>query len=201
MRSGWPSPQDDSGRYPSAQRQVPYGPEVSWPGGYPNPEYRGSDYRPARHALPASQNYGEHPYAAYDVAGYGDNGTGYAQSTPDAFGYGDPGYTNPGYDGPSSQDTGIAGTRTVRGFVEPGQQGPGYQGGSGYQPYAALPAPGTDYSADYGQPAGYSQPWDYGQPLRYDGEEPTYLDNPAGKMPSGGYAAPDGYGSPASYGS
>jgi hypothetical protein len=181
---------------------VPYGPEVSWPGGYPNPEYRGGDYRPARPALPASQNHGEHPYAAYDVAGYGDNGTGYAHPTPDTFGYGDPGYTNPGYDGPSAQDAGIAGTRTVRGFVEPGQRGSGYHGGSGHQPYAALPAAGTDYSAaGYGQPTGYSQPWDYDQPLRYDGEDPTYLGTPSGQTPSGGYPTRDGYGSTTSHGS
>src|SRR5215469_10157854 len=129
MRSGWPS-QGDSGSHPLGQRQSPFGPEISWPGGYSGMEYRDGDYRypvqpDAQHyqpqaayppALPASQAHGEHPYAAY---GYGDSGSGYAQPGPDSFGYGDPGYSNLGYEGPSSQDAGIAGTRTVSGFVEP----------------------------------------------------------------------------------
>jgi len=191
MRSGWPS-QDDSGSHPSGQRQVPFGPDVSWPSGYNGLEYQDGNYSyppqpgmqdyPGQQyshghqypgqsapALPAAQNYGEHPYASYNgapanAAGYGGNGAGYAQPTHDAFGYGDPGYSNPGYEGPSSQDAGVEGTRTVRGFVEPGYQGQGHG-------YPALPAPASDYQAPgYGQPASYSQPWDYNQPLRYDDE-------------------------------
>jgi hypothetical protein len=184
MRSGWPS-QDDSGSHPSGQRQVPFGPDISWPGGYNGREYRGGDYNyqaqpgaqeypgqqyssgyqyPSQPSaqLPAPQNHGEHPYASYNSGGHADNGSEYVQPAPDAFGYGDPGYSNPGYDGPSSQDAGVAGTRTVRGFVESGHQG---------RAYPALPAPTSDYSTPgYGQPAGYSQPWDYNQPLRYDDE-------------------------------
>ena len=200
MRSGWPS-QDDSGSHPSGQWQVPFGSDISWPGGYNAPEYRGEgDYsypaQPGRQeypgqqyspghqypsqpnaALPAPPNHGEHPYATYDTPGYSENGGGYAQPGPDTFGYGDPGYSNPGYDGPSSQDSGVAGTRTVRGFIESGYQGSAYpaqpprpaQPGQPSRP--ALPASTGDYSTPgHGQPANYAQPWDYNQPLRYDDE-------------------------------
>ncbi|HEX3960346.1 MAG TPA: hypothetical protein VHZ03_27535 [Trebonia sp.] len=205
MRSGWPS-QDDSGSHPSGQRQVPFGPDISWPGGYTGlenrdgdhrypaqpatPQYPGQQYSPGHQypsqptaALPAPPNHGEHPYASYNTAsaaGYGANGEGYAQPAPDAFGYGDPGYSNPGYDGPSSQDAGVTGTRTVRGFVESGYQGQG-------QGYPALPAPTSDYSTPgYGQPASHAQSWDYNQPLRYD-DEPGYSGSDQGA--AGSYPA------------
>ena len=96
---------------PASQGHAPFGPEVSWPTGYPDQEYPSGDYRyPATRAeqLPAA-GQGAHPYAAFGGAGYGDDG-----------------YSDPGYQGPSAQDAGIAGTRTVRGFVESGQGQPGY---------------------------------------------------------------------------
>jgi hypothetical protein len=214
MRSGWPS-QDDSGSHPSGQRQVPFGPDISWPGGYNGPEYRDGDHRhpaqpgtpqypgqqypPGRRypsqpsaALPAAPDHGEHPYASYSTAGsgYGGSGEGYAQPAPDAFGYGDPGYSDPGYDGPSSQDAGVTGTRTVRGYVEPGYQGSVYPSRPAKPSRPALPAPTGDYSTPgYGQPANYSQPWDYNQPLRYD-DEPAH--------PASDQGAARGY--PAEYG-
>jgi hypothetical protein len=150
-------------------------------------DYRDGDYRyPAsRQALPPA-GQGEHPYAAFSAAGYGDDG-----------------YSNPGYDGPASQDAGIAGTRTVRGFVEPGQRQAGYAlppaPQSGYAQPGYPPAAQPGY--DYGQP-GHSMPlpaetypaadtrrqaWDYDQPLRYDDEEASY-------------PVQDSYGSPGSYG-
>jgi hypothetical protein len=173
------------------QRQVPSGPEVSRPGGYAGPGYSGGDYRyraQPQAALPAAPGYasansGEHPYAAYNAAGYGDNGSGYAQQAPD-FGYGDPGYSDPRYDGPSSQDAGVAGTRTVRGFVEPGHQGAGPR---------ALPAAQEYPAAGHGQPASYAQPWDYEQPLRYDDDEAGYYPGPG--HPSGPYPIQGGYDS------
>lgn len=93
MRSGW--------QHPSAQeeqrRQASFGPEVSWPTGYQDLEYRDDAYsypegdaagghaRQARGEMP----YGEHPYAV---------------SGPAAdFGYGDPGYSDPRYEGPAYQ--------------------------------------------------------------------------------------------------
>ncbi len=52
---------------PANQGHVPFGPEVSWPAGYSDPEYASGDYRyPATRAeqLPAL-GQGAHPYAAF----------------------------------------------------------------------------------------------------------------------------------------
>jgi hypothetical protein len=188
MRSGWPHTEDGQGKRPADQRQVPFGPEVSWPTGYSDLEYRDGDYRYAapRAAALSAAAPGEHPYAAFTAAGYGDDG-----------------YSDPGYQGPSAQDAGIAATRTVRGFVEPGQGAHGYSapqagyGQPGYPeqrysraghsdvgyadssyavgqiemayPGTAAPAPEAYRGAD-----NYQQPWDYDQPLRYEGEEDAY---------------------------
>src|SRR4051794_36466894 len=88
MRSGWPSSQDDPGRHSVDHRQVPFGPEVSRPGGY--------------------ADSGEDPYAAYNAVGYGDPGysnPGYnGPSSQDAGvpgtrtvrGFVDPGYQDSG---------------------------------------------------------------------------------------------------------
>ena len=180
MRSGWPHTQDDHGRLPADQRQAPFGPEISWPTGYSDLEYRDGGYRyPA--AQPAASQ-GAHPYAAFSAAGYGDDG-----------------YSDPGYDGPASQDAGVAGTRTVRGYIEPapaqaGNAQPGY-------PQAGHPDRG------YSEPAyPHRQPWGYDQPLRHDGDDASY---PAqdGYRPSGSHPQPDdyrrqpdGYGQPDNYG-
>src|SRR5215469_3826414 len=188
MRSGWPQTQDDHGRLSADQRRVPFGPDVSWPTGYSNLEYRDGDYR---YPAPQPPNHGEHPYAAFPADGYGD-ASGYPRPSAD-FGYGDPGYSDPGYDGPASQDAGIAGTRTVRGFVEPGRPQPRYAlppapepgyAQNGYEYTApgygesghielAYPLPygeQRNYPEDY-QADNYRQPWDYDQPLRYEGDE------------------------------
>jgi hypothetical protein len=180
------------------QRQAPFGPEISWPTGYPPLEYRDGDYRyPAPRETQPPANHGAHPYAAFSAAGYGDDG-----------------YRDPSYDGPASQDAGIAGTRTVRGFVESGHERPGY----------ALPAPQPDYgqggyaSSGYGgsghievvyphpsaaeaYPAAetYRQPWDYDRPLRYEGEDASYPAPEDYGQPDG-YGRTDGYGQPDSYG-
>jgi hypothetical protein len=156
-------------------------------------EYRDGDYRPParREALPSAAQ-GEHPYAAFSAAGYGDDG-----------------YRDPGYDGPASQDAGIPGTRTVRGFVEPGQQRPGYalpaapqsgygQGGytsSGYgeSSHIELVYPHPPAAEAYPAADAYRQPWDYDQPLRYEDEDQS---NPARDS----YGQPDGHQQPAGYG-
>jgi len=178
---------------PADRRSAPVGPEVSWPAGYSDQEYRGGDYRyeaPQAEQLPPA-SHGGHPYTAFTSAGYGDDG-----------------YRDPGYQGPAAQDAGIAGTRTVRGFVETGQgwgqpgypapdgyaqssyqqgngagypQGPGY-GQSGYAGSSYAPAgqiemayPPTAQSAEeYHGGDSHRQPWDYDQPLRYDDGEVAY---------------------------
>lgn len=156
MRSGWPTPQDEPGRHtrrPSQQRQAPYGPEASWPGGRPSApgtDYQdGYGYRSAR-ALPEPS--GGHPYASYDDASY-------AAPARDSFGYGDPGYSDPGYNGPSAQDAGIPGTRTVRGFVEAGQ--PAYSQTWDYDMplrYDDEPTYPGSPSGAYQMPEGYRTP-------------------------------------------
>jgi hypothetical protein len=93
MRSGWQqAPTQDE------QRRQPFGPEVSWPSGYYDLEYRDGVYsypaEDASHGLRGEMPYGEHPYAA----------SGYTDITD--FGYGDPGYSDPNYQGPASQDLG-----------------------------------------------------------------------------------------------
>src|SRR5215471_9628057 len=149
MRSGWPHTQDDHGRLPADQRQAPFGPEISWPTGYSNLEYRDGGYR-----YPAAQpaiGQGEHPYAAFSAAGYGDDG-----------------YSNPGYDGPASQDVGVAGTRTVRGFVESAPAQAGYPR-AGYDQPLRYDGEDASYPAHdgYQQPAGYGQQGSYDQPDGY----------------------------------
>jgi len=164
------------------------------------------DYRDGDHRYPASRQalppagQGAHPYAAFSAAGYGDDG-----------------YSDPGYDGPSSQDAGIAGTRTVRGFVEPGQRRPGYalppapQSGYAQPGYPSAGQPGYDYGQTrhaatshdlYSMPLSAEtyptadtqrQSWDYDQPLRYDDEEASYPVQDS-------YGSPDGYQRPADYG-
>jgi hypothetical protein len=205
MRSGWLHTQDDHGRLPVEQRQAPFGPEISWPTGYSGLEYRDGDYRyPASRVqqLPVSQ--GEHPYAAFSAAGYGDDG-----------------YRDPGYDGPASQDAGIAGTRTVRGFVVPGQEQPGYalppvsqpgygQGGYtspgyGESSHIELVYPHPSAAEAYPAADTYRQPWDYDQPLRYEGEDASYpardsYGRPDGHQQSAGYGRPDDYGRSDDYG-
>jgi len=199
---------------PADRRQASFGPEVSWPNGYSDVEYRDGDYRyaaPQAAALP-SENPGEHPYAAFTSGGYGDDG-----------------YRDPGYQGPAAQDAGIAGTRTVRGFVDqagyaspdgyaqssyqqgqpsgyPQGNGSGYpQGQSGYpqgQQYSQPDYAGSSYAQGgqiemayppsaaspeaYHGAESHQQPWDYDQPLRYDDEVVAY---PA----QDDYRAQDGY--------
>jgi hypothetical protein len=178
MRSGWPT-EDGRGAHPANQGHVPFGPEISWPTGYSNVEYPSGDYRyPATQAERApAAGQGAHPYGAFNGAGYGDDG-----------------YHNPGYQGRTAQDPGIAGSRTVPGFVESGPGRLGYPP-AGYAQPSYLPAPhrqpgpgyaGSGYAANDIEPAYpaaaprssdlYSQPWDYDQPLRYEGEEDSYLD-------------------------
>jgi hypothetical protein len=177
---------------------MPFGPDISWPTGYSDLEYRDGDYRyqspsGAQPLAAPPVNKGEHPYAAFSDPGYGNGYAGdtqYTASSIDDFGYGDPGYSNLGYDGPASEDAGVAGTRTVRGFVEPRRRElpsggysrpsqPGYgDDGPGYDPgniESAYPVPETYREPDgYQAPDIYREPWDYDQPLRYEGEEPSY---------------------------
>src|SRR5512146_2200120 len=162
MRSGWPSSQDDPGRHSVDHRQVPYGPEVSWPGG----GYASS---------------GEDPYAAYNAVGYGDPGysdPGY--NGPSAQDAGVPGTrTVRGFVDPS-QGTGPRALPASPNYPAPGYAAP--------QDYPAPDyGPGYGQSAGYSQPWDYSQPLRYdGDDLSYPGPG-----HPSGPYPiQGGYDAP-----------
>ncbi|MBO0802874.1 MAG: hypothetical protein J2P25_07340 [Nocardiopsaceae bacterium] len=115
---------------------------------------------------------GTHPYAPAPLGGEPPAG-GYTASSIESFGYGDPGYSNARYDGPSSQDTGIASTQTVRGVVESSA------------PY------GGGYAPDI-----YHQPWDYSQPLRYEDEGSVY---PGRSLGSGKHSRGPAGGTPSAY--
>ena len=172
MRSGWPHTQADHGSVPADRRRGPFGPDVSWPTGYSDLEYRDGAYRyPASAAAQQPAAQGQHPYAAFSAAGYGDDG-----------------YSDPGYEGPAAQDAGYQqpgyppAAPSGNGYGQPGYAGPGY--GDAGQIELAYPAPA---------PESRWQAWDYDQPLRYEGEnEPAY---PAQES----YAQPDGYRQPPGY--
>src|ERR1700689_4958253 len=75
-------PQDGSG----ARRDVPFGPEISWPYGFRQLDSQSRD--------------------AFESA-YG-TGSVYQQPAMDDYGYGDPGYSDPTYDGPRAPYPGRA---------------------------------------------------------------------------------------------
>lgn len=121
-------PQEDAGR----RREVPFGPEISWPNGFRQLDQRSRDvlesaYRPEPvHQHPAIDDYG----------------------------YGDPGYADPSYDGPRTQggpaafggpgyrqpDAPVPGYQVpeIRPYSRPGYPAPGYQP----QDFAAPPSGG-----------------------------------------------------------
>jgi len=153
-------PQDGPG---SGRRDVPFGPEISWPYGF-------------RQLDPESREVLESAYGT---------GPAYQQPAMDDFGYGDPGYSDPSYEGPKApygspafpasygashgnagapRDFGGTGYRasgpsggSVPGYhvpqvrdssppAPPASQGSAYQApgysGSGYQPQPAAPPSG-----------------------------------------------------------
>jgi hypothetical protein len=179
------------------ERRGPFGPDISWPTGYSNLEYREGDYRysaPAAPQPPAAQ--GEHPYAAFSAAGYGDDG-----------------YRDPGYEGPAAQDAGYRqpgyapAAPSGNGYGRPGYAASGH--GDPGQVELAYPAPAQHEQRGYQGPGEYQaagapdsrwQAWDYDQPLRYEGEEPAYpaqdgYGRPNGYGQRGDYRGSDGYGS------
>src|SRR5947209_16754687 len=115
--SGWPSAQrphsneglSNQGRYGSGarsepqdglgsgRREVPFGPEISWPYGFRqlDPESREvleSAYG-FRQLAPESREGLESAYGTRPA---------YQQPAMDDFGYGDPGYSDPSYEGPKT---------------------------------------------------------------------------------------------------
>ncbi|MGH3268251.1 MAG: hypothetical protein ACRDN1_04155, partial [Trebonia sp.] len=196
MRSGWSHTQADHGRLPADRRRGPFGPDISWPTGYSDLEYREGDYRysaPAGQARaaqpPAAQ--GQHPYADLSAAGYGDDG--YRDSGYDGPAAQDAGYAQPGY--PPAAPSGPSGP-SGNGYVRPGHAGPPGYGNGGGQTERAYPAPAPQ---DYQGPDAYQaesrwQAWDYDQPLRYDEERQAHPGQDSHGPQPGEYRGSDGYG-------
>lgn len=177
MRSGWPHTQSDHGRNPGERRR-PFGPDTSWPTGYSDLEYRDGDYHYPAPTLAQPVLQGEHPYAAFSAAGYGDDG-----------------YLDPGYDGPAAQD------------YPQGRYPRAIESGNGYS-RPEYPArdyytdPRAHQQWDYDQPQryageepGYPAQDDYGRPDGY-GPRDDYQDR--GGYGSGAYHAAPVY-DPADY--
>jgi len=113
---------------PGGRREVPFGPDVSWPNGFRqlDPE--------SRRLL--ESGYGRGPYDHVDP-GHGTGGRGSGYRAPAMDDYGDPGYSDPGYDGPRSGSAGRTWPGDNRGSRAPGgspvSDGPGYGSVPGYQ--------------------------------------------------------------------
>ena len=146
---------------------------------------RGASFGPEA-SWPAGYSQGSHPYAAFNAAGYGDDG-----------------YNDPGYQGPAAQDSGVAGTRTVRGFVESDQRRSGYT----YSPdpgYAQSGYTQSGYTqSGYAQPPanpGYGQPGYAGSSYATGGQiEMAYPQAPGSHQGGDLYSQPWDYEQPLRY--
>jgi hypothetical protein len=102
---------------PGGRREVPFGPDVSWPNGF-------------RQLDPESRRLLESGYGRSVDPGYGAGGRGAGYRDPAADDYGDPGYSDPSYDGPRSGAGGRSWLDGTRGSRAPG--GSPASDGSGY---------------------------------------------------------------------
>jgi hypothetical protein len=199
-------PQQDAGR----RREVPFGPEISWPRGFRQLDQESRDV--------LESAYGPEPV--------------YQQPAMDDYGYGDPGYADPSYDGPKTPYPGSAfrgehdGLRTPSGpaafggpgYRQPDARRPGYQvpeGRDSYRPgstppgYAAQGHEAQGYEAQGYETGGYAapgyQPQDFSAPPAgagiypvtgaqeaLPGTGPQPLARPRGTQDSGGRPAAGG---------
>ena len=88
---------------PGGRREVPFGPDVSWPNGF-------------RQLDQESRRLLESGYGRSADPGYGTGGRGPGYRDPASDDYGDPGYSDPAYDGPRS-GSGGRGHRTATGLA------------------------------------------------------------------------------------
>ncbi|MGH3203702.1 MAG: hypothetical protein ACRDP5_16860, partial [Streptosporangiaceae bacterium] len=107
---------------PGGRREVPFGPDVSWPNGF-------------RQLDPESRRLLESGYGRNVDPGYGTGGRGPGYRDPAADDYGDPGYSDPSYDGPRGGSAGRSWPDGARGSRAPGglpaSDGFGYGGAPG----------------------------------------------------------------------
>jgi hypothetical protein len=193
-RSG---PGSDS-RDGAAGRQVPFGPEISWPYGF-------------RQMDPESRDLIESAYRP---------GPGYQQPAMDDYGYGDPGYSDPSYEGPKAPYNSPAFPGQGGGATNPPAPRP--YAGSGYYPEQWYDHPRLDDRVANDMRRGAADPRlegiTYGE-LRYDDPDPRDQGGPAaggpprrpepqgpalGRRPGPSFTPapgrPAGYGQPGSYG-
>jgi hypothetical protein len=157
---------------PAGRREVPFGPEISWPYGFRrlDSEYRRlleSGYGPAGHGPgsydPAGYGSAGHDRRAYDQAGpgYGGGAPGYGsryqQPAMDDYGYGDPGYSDPAYDGPRGGYDGSVPPGGSRSARTPGAAAPadaaGHGGRPGYRVRQFREPSGPEFGSRPGLPA------------------------------------------------
>jgi hypothetical protein len=109
-----PGPRSDPREGPGGRREVPFGPDISWPQGF-------------RQLDPQSRDVLESAYGTGSV---------YQQPAIDDYGYGDPGYADPSYEGPRTRypdplSRGDTGSRPAAsswsGYRSAGTPVPGYQ--------------------------------------------------------------------------
>jgi hypothetical protein len=100
---------------PGGRREVPFGPDVSWPNGF-------------RQIDPESRRLLESGYGRSADPGYGTGSRGPGYRDPAADDYGDPGYSDPSYDGPRGGSAGRSRPDGNRGSRAPG----GSPDGSGH---------------------------------------------------------------------
>ncbi len=120
-------PRSDPHEGPTGRRDIPYGPELSWPSGFRPLDAETRDVLEAGYGTgPYRTTQADPRYAAPRGAGR-DHGTGsaYQQPAVEDYGYGDPGYSDPSYDGPRSREGG-SGNRPPRGYGAPDTRMPGY---------------------------------------------------------------------------
>ncbi len=154
----------------ATRREVPYGPELSWPSGF-----RPLDAE-TREVLEAG--YGTGPYRSTQPdprladsrladPRYGaprrDYGAAYQQPAMEDYGYGDPGYSDPSYDGPRGPHGGSARGQGASDRGVPGYQVPeDRQPRSGYQQEFAAPSAYPDSYLGTGTGSGEAYPGDGG---------------------------------------
>ena len=130
---------------PGGRREVPFGPDLSWPNGFREMDPEAQRLLESGYG---TSGYGRGQYDHVDP-GYGaGRGSGHRPSAMDD--YGDPGYSDPAYDGPRSGSGGRGRAGDNRGQRAPGSSplsdGPGYGGVPGY------------HVPDYREPASGYQP-------------------------------------------
>ncbi len=124
-------PHDGSG----GRREVPFGPEISWPYGF-------------RQLDSESREVLESAYGT---------GPGYSQPAVDDYGYGDPGYADPSYEGPRTPHGGSASRGPAYGGPA-NTAAPRASGGSGYRSTdAGVPGYHVPAVRDSGR-SGYASP-------------------------------------------